>query len=129
MRVSRNVQRVDDSGAGNQPDGGEGPRLGALLRDLAPGVFCSLSHEVLPQIQEYERTSTTAINAYLGPAVGRYLQTMEQGLAALGCQGPLLVMQSNGGTMGVDTTVEKLKRCRLSVPVQLLRSYARLVGS
>ena len=76
-------------------------RIGKLLRDLAPGVYVSLSHEVLPQIQEYERTSTTAINAYLGPAMDGYLRTMQEGLAAQGLAGPMLVMQSNGGTMGV----------------------------
>ncbi len=74
-------------------------RLGALLRELAPGVFCSLSHEVLPQIKEYERTSTTVINAYLGPAVGRYLARMAAGLESLGLRAPVLVMQSNGGCM------------------------------
>jgi N-methylhydantoinase A len=75
-------------------------RLGALLRELAPGTYCSLSHQVLPQIQEYERTSTTVINAYLGPTVERYLATVLDGLAALGLRAPLLVMQSNGGCMG-----------------------------
>jgi N-methylhydantoinase A len=78
-------------------------RLGELLRDLAPHVFCSLSHEVLPQIREYERTSTTVVNAYLGPGVGRYLERTAAGLASLGVRAPLLVMQSNGGTMTAAT--------------------------
>jgi N-methylhydantoinase A len=89
-------------------------RLGALLRDLAPGVYCSLSHEVLPQIQEYERTSTTVVNAYLGPAVGRYLERTSAGLASLGVRAPLLVMQSNGGSM----TAAAARR----LPAQLVES-------
>lgn len=78
-------------------------RLGELLRQRAPHVHASLSHEVLPRIQEYERTSTTVIDAYVGPVVGRYLEEMEAGLAALGLAAPLLVMQSNGGSMSAGT--------------------------
>jgi N-methylhydantoinase A len=74
-------------------------RLGALVQALLPGVFVSLSHQVLPQIQEYERLSTTVINAYVGPVVAYYLEQMAAGLAGVGVTAPLRVMQSNGASM------------------------------
>ncbi|HEY8477119.1 MAG TPA: hydantoinase/oxoprolinase family protein, partial [Chloroflexota bacterium] len=74
-------------------------RLGALIAELAPELPVSLSSEVLPEVGEYERTSTTVINAYIQPVVGRYLASLEEGLAALGVRAPVLVMQSNGGVM------------------------------
>ena len=55
---------------------------------------------MLPQIQEYERLSTTVINAYVGPVVARYLEQMASGLAGVGVTAPLRVMQSNGASIG-----------------------------
>ncbi|MCC7367846.1 MAG: hydantoinase/oxoprolinase family protein [Chloroflexi bacterium] len=78
-------------------------RLGELLAQKAPGLFVSLSHEVLPEIGEYERTSTTVINAYVGPIADRYLGALEQGLEAGGVRAPLLMMQSNGGVIRAST--------------------------
>ena len=68
----------------------------AIERDL-PGVYVSLSSEVLPQIKEYERVSTTIVNAYVGPAVSRYLARLEGRLAEAGYRGPTLIIQSHGG--------------------------------
>jgi N-methylhydantoinase A len=62
-----------------------------------PGVYVSLSSEILPQIKEFERVSTTIVNAYVGPALSRYLGRLERGLAAAGYAGPILVIQSHGG--------------------------------
>jgi N-methylhydantoinase A len=70
----------------------------AALR-LAPDLPISISSEVLPEIKEYERTSSTVINAYLTPIVGRYLARLEGDLSARGVRAPLLIMQSNGGLM------------------------------
>jgi N-methylhydantoinase A len=61
----------------------------ALVRQLLPGVALSISHEVLPEIREYERMSTTSINAYLMPVVNRYLSSLEADLgihARVGCR-------------------------------------------
>ncbi len=80
-------------------DGAHEARLGALLHEELPGAYVALSHQVLPQIQEYERLSTTVVDAYVGPVVARYLEEMEGGLAGLGLSAPLRVMQSNGGSM------------------------------
>ena len=63
-------------------DGAHEARLGALLHELLPGVYVALSHQVLPQIQEYERLSTTVVDAYVGPVVARYLEEMEEGMGA-----------------------------------------------
>ena len=61
-----------------------------------PGVHVSASHEVLPRFREYERCSTTAIDAYLSPLLGRYLERLGEAAAAAGLPEPL-VMQSSGG--------------------------------
>ena len=62
-----------------------------------PGLYVSLSSEVLPQIKEFERFSTTIVNAYVGPALSRYLGRLERRLAEAGYIGPILVIQSHGG--------------------------------
>jgi N-methylhydantoinase A len=62
-----------------------------------------VSHEVLPEIGEYERTSTTVINAYVGPVLDRYLGQLESGLRDAGIRAPLQMMQSNGGVMRAET--------------------------
>jgi N-methylhydantoinase A len=64
---------------------------------IAPDVTLCISCEVLPEIKEYERTSTTVINAYVRPVVEKYLSTLTAGLARIGVNAPLLLMQSNGG--------------------------------
>ncbi|MBI3966125.1 MAG: hydantoinase/oxoprolinase family protein, partial [Chloroflexi bacterium] len=73
--------------------------LKALVRELAPELALSVSSEVLPEIKEFERTSTTVINAYVMPVVERYLHALHEELAATGVAAPLLMMQSNGGVM------------------------------
>jgi N-methylhydantoinase A len=62
-----------------------------------PGLYVSLSSETLPQIKEYERVSTTVVNAYVGPALSAYLTRLEQRLGAAGYRGPTLIIQSHGG--------------------------------
>jgi N-methylhydantoinase A len=66
------------------------------LRSELPGVYVSASHEVLPRFREYERCSTTAIDAYLSPLLGRYLGRLEEAASSAGLPAPL-VMQSSGG--------------------------------
>jgi N-methylhydantoinase A len=64
---------------------------------LAPDLPCCISFEVLPEIKEYERTSTTVINTYVMPIVAHYLAALRDELNRLGIIAPLLLMQSNGG--------------------------------
>ena len=78
-------------------------QVGELLHTLAPHLCVSLSSQVLPEIKEYERTSTTVINAYIRPVVEGYLRTLEAHLQDLHISAPLLIMQSNGGLMPAAT--------------------------
>ena len=72
-------------------------RAGEIARDLLPRAFVTISNEIFPQYREYERASTTVVNAYLGPRVSTYLERMSDTLAATGIGVPLHMMQSNGG--------------------------------
>ena len=71
--------------------------IAGIIRRKAPGLPTSISCEVLPEIKEYERTSTTVVNAYVIPIVGRYLRALRKGLDEAGIEAGLLLMQSNGG--------------------------------
>jgi N-methylhydantoinase A len=74
-------------------------RIRTLVQQRVPGLPLCLSSDVLPEIREYERTSTTVINTYVLPIVRRYLTTLRTGLDGIAVRGPLLIMQSNGGLM------------------------------
>ena len=73
----------------------------AIEREL-PGAYVSLSADIWPQIKEFERVSTTVVNAYVGPSLGRYLERLERRLAEAGYRGPTLIMQSHGGVTPID---------------------------
>jgi N-methylhydantoinase A len=71
--------------------------IAEIVRRKAPDLPLSVSCEVLPEIKEYERTSTTVVNAYVMPIVARYLRTLRRDLDRAGVTARLLLMQSNGG--------------------------------
>ena len=71
--------------------------IAEIVRRKAPDLPLSVSFEVLPEIKEYERTSTTVVNAYVMPVVARYLRALRKGLDDAGVPARLLLMQSNGG--------------------------------
>ena len=73
-----------------------------IVQRRAPGLPLCISAEVLPEIKEYERTSSTVINAYVMPVVQRYLATLRTGLEEIEVGAPLLIMQSNGGLMTAE---------------------------
>ena len=75
-----------------------------VMQEMAPDLPCCISYNVLPEIKEYERTSTTVINAYLLPVIASYLDSLVAKLQDEGVQAPLLLMQSNGGLTTVDQT-------------------------
>jgi len=77
------------------------------------GLFVSLSSEILPEYREYERASTTAVNAYVSPVLDRYLSRIEK---EVGHEIPLRVMQSNGGQISIDEARRNGVRCILSGP-------------
>ena len=72
------------------------------VRQRLPDCFVSAAVDILPRVGEYTRTSTTAANAYVGPALDRYLSTMENALAEHGFIGKLYIMQSNGGVAAAE---------------------------
>ena len=78
-----------------------------IIQHRAPHLLCSISSEVHPEIKEYERTSTTVVNAYIKPIVSRYLQSMREILEDRNVKGSLLLMQSSGGLTTVDEAIEK----------------------
>lgn len=101
------------------------------VRAAVPGCYVSLSSDVLPQIKEYERTCTTVVNAYVGPAVQRYLERLETRLREAGFSGPLLIIQSHGGVATVADAARLAAGAVLSGPaggVAGSRHVARLIG-
>jgi N-methylhydantoinase A len=81
--------------------------IGAILAQRLPGVPISLSHEILPEIREFERTSTTVVNAYVMPLVRRYLQDLQARFGQLDIHSPILVMQSAGGLISAPTACDR----------------------
>jgi N-methylhydantoinase A len=71
--------------------------VGDVLKRRLPQLHVSLSYEVLPEMLEFERTSTTVVNAYVAPLIERYLRSLRAKFDAQGTRAPILVMQSNGG--------------------------------
>src|SRR4051812_14001682 len=78
-------------------------RAGEILRRLMPGAFVTLSSEVLPEFREYERLSTTVINAYAGPRMAGYLAGFARRIEEQGARIPPYVFHSNGGLMSIET--------------------------
>jgi len=74
-------------------------RIAEMVRRRCPGLPLSVSSEVLPEIKEYERTSSTVINSYVMPVVQRYLESLRRRLGEIDVNAPLLIMQSSGGVM------------------------------
>ena len=77
-----------------------------ILTDRFPDLLVTASCDVLPEMKEYERTSTTVVNAYLLVEMRRYLSNLTQNLSAAGMTAPLLVVASSGGMMRVETASE-----------------------
>ncbi len=86
------------------------------LREVWPNDYIGASTDILPEIREFERTSTTTLNAYLQPVVASYLHKLENALASDGFDGQVLIVQSNGGVMTVDTARQLPVRTALSGP-------------
>ena len=87
-----------------------------VVRAMWPKPHVTTSSEILPEIREFERFSTTALNAYLQPEVAGYLDRLESALKGGGFGGEFMIVQSNGGVMGVDTACRVPVRTALSGP-------------
>ncbi|MBS3651626.1 hydantoinase/oxoprolinase family protein [Pseudaminobacter sp. 19-2017] len=81
--------------------------IAEVIRELAPDLPYSISSDVLPQMKEYERTSTTVVNAYIMPIVASYLKHLGDSLRNEGMKAPILLMQSNGGLTTAEEASEK----------------------
>src|SRR5262245_51330290 len=106
-------------------------QTGRELARRLPGVYVSLSAEVLPQIKEYERVWTTVVNAYVGPALASYLERLAARLTSHGYRGDVLIMQSHGGVAPVRESTRLAAGAVLSGPaggVAAGRYSARLLG-
>lgn len=91
-------------------------RVAEIIREEFPGVYISLSSEILPEFREYERLSTVVTNAYIGPVVYRYLAKLRGDLAADGLTAVPHVTQSNGGVIPFATAESMPVRLVLSGP-------------
>ena len=91
-------------------------RIGKIAEDVLPGIPVSLSHEVLPEMQEYERTLTTVANASVRPVVGKYVSNLRNRLAAEGMTGKLSLLRSDGGLMSADKAEEHPVNILMSGP-------------
>jgi N-methylhydantoinase A len=90
---------------------------GEIVRRLLPDAYLSLSHRILREYREFERMSTTVVNAYIGPKVGGYVRSLKASLAEIGFRGDLTIMQSNGGVMTPEVATERPVAMMESGPV------------
>lgn len=97
--------------------------IGELARSRS--FWVSLSHEVAPEMREYERTSTTVVNAYVGPIMERYLRRLSEQIGLYGCR-RLRVMQSDGGSLSAEEAGQKAVRTGLSGPAGGVIAAAKL---
>ena len=81
-------------------------RVKEMIRDIAPQVFVSCSVELAPKWGEYERVTATALNAYIGPVMARYLANLDRRLRAAGYTQPLQITQCAGGSISVEKAME-----------------------
>ena len=104
-------------------------RIAAMVRDaLGPAAYISCSSDILPELREYERTSTTVINAYLGPALKRYFDSLVAHIEGIGVTAPLQVMKSDGAIMTVAAATDKPAYLVESGPAAGVIGAARVTG-
>jgi N-methylhydantoinase A len=90
---------------------------GEMIRAAMPDAYLSLSHEILREYREFERMSTTVVNAYIGPKVGGYVKGLNASLGNIGFRGALSIMRSNGGVMTPEIATERPAAMMESGPV------------
>ncbi|MFC2969526.1 hydantoinase/oxoprolinase family protein [Acidimangrovimonas pyrenivorans] len=99
------------------------------VRAVWPNAYVTRATEILPEIREFERVSTAGLNAYLQPVVSSYMDRLDAGLAEHGFDGDLLIVQSNGGVMSVDTARAYPVRTALSGPAAGVRAAQAIAGA
>lgn len=104
-------------------------RSAEIVRDvMGPDVFITCSSDILPEIREYERTSTTVINAYLGPILTAYFGSLRRHLDSIGVSAPVQVMKSDGGVMSIGAAADKPAYLVESGPAAGVIGAARLAA-
>ena len=111
---SQNVEALTISLMNAYLNGAHELKVAAIARELMPELPISLSHQVLPEMQEYERTLTTVANATVRPVVGRYVRNLRARLEKIEMKGRLSLLRSDGGLMSSQKSEEH--------PVALLMS-------
>ena len=99
---------------------------GSMVREALPNAYLSLSHDILREYREFERMSTTVVNAYIGPKVGGYVKSLKQNLGGVGFRGNLSIMRSNGGVMTPEVATERPVAMMESGPVGGIIASARV---
>lgn len=99
--------------------------VGAAVQQAMPSAYLSLSHDILREYREYERMSTTVVNAYIGPKVGGYVSNLEASLGKIGFKGDLSIMRSNGGVMTPQVATQRPVAMMESGPVGGIIASAR----
>jgi N-methylhydantoinase A len=99
---------------------------GAMVSEGLPNAYLSLSHDILREYREFERLSTTVVNAYIGPKVGGYVKNLKSRLSQAGFAGELSIMRSNGGVMMPDVATARPVAMMESGPVGGIIASARV---
>ena len=100
-------------------------RAAERIKDRFPGAYVSLSHEVIPQIKEFDRLSATVINSYVGPVFGDYLMRLRERLSTFSRVNDILIMQSNGGVASIEDSSRLAVAAILSGPAGGVSGAAR----
>jgi N-methylhydantoinase A len=87
-----------------------------IAAEIAPGLPVSISSEILPEFREYERTVTTLVNAYVAPALEKYLTNVRDGLRAANASAPIQIVRSDGGLMSLEAACRNPVHTVLSGP-------------
>ncbi|MDM9557600.1 MULTISPECIES: hydantoinase/oxoprolinase family protein [Bordetella] len=87
-----------------------------ILAEYLPGAYLSVSSEILPEFREYERMSTTALNAYVGPRMAAYMRNLVDSVRGMGVSAPPATVHSNGGLMSVESVLTAPVRTCVSGP-------------
>jgi N-methylhydantoinase A len=100
-----------------------------IRRALPDDVYVTCSTDILPEIREYERTSTAVVNAYVGPIVKHYIAALERDVRGIGVKGSLQIMTSNGGVMTVESATRRPAYITESGPAAGVIACARMARS
>jgi N-methylhydantoinase A len=113
---SQGVEAITVSLINAYTNGAHEQRIGELSREIMQDVPVSLSHEILPEMQEYERTLTTVANAAVRPVVGNYVRNLRDKLQVAGMKGKLSLLRSDGGLMSAEKAEEHPVNILMSGP-------------